>query len=278
MSDAQPTIPAMRLMLYAAAALVFVSGVQLFVLADRTADFFAWTIRPPLTAAFLGAAYWAACAAELIAARQRRWADARIAVPAVLVFTAATLVVTLLHLDRFHLGREEPLARGAAWAWLVVYAAVPLLLGALLLVQLRAPGAEPQRSAPLPLWVRANLALHAALMLPLGLALLAAPQATIGLWPWQLTPLTGRAIGAWSLGLGFAALHALMEGDWRRLRPATPLYVLFGLLGLLALARYPAEVDWPRPSAWVLVALLLNMLVGGLLGWRAVRDVRGDGH
>ena len=56
-ADHRMTSPAMRRMLYVAGCFVLIAGFQLFVLTDRTEDFFAWTIDPPLTAAFLGAGY-----------------------------------------------------------------------------------------------------------------------------------------------------------------------------------------------------------------------------
>jgi uncharacterized integral membrane protein len=40
--------------------LLFIAGVQLFILSEQTEFYFAWTISLPLTAAFLGAGYWAA--------------------------------------------------------------------------------------------------------------------------------------------------------------------------------------------------------------------------
>jgi hypothetical protein len=246
---------------------VFITGIQLFVLSEATDRFFAWTIKPPLTAAFLGAAYWASCGTELLAARQRIWANARIAVPAVLVFTGLTLLVTLLHLDRFHLADPNPTARAAAWAWLAVYAAVPPLMSIVLWRQLRNPGGDPPRRAPLQRWARGVLAVHAALLMPLGLALVIAPQALFDFWPWQLTPLTGRAIGAWLFALGIAAAHVIRENDWVRVRAATPSYVIFGALELLALARYPSDLSWDRPALWVMVAVLVSMLFGGVYGW-----------
>ena len=42
------------------AGLALVAGFLLFPLAQETDRFFSWTIQPPLTAAFMGAAYWAA--------------------------------------------------------------------------------------------------------------------------------------------------------------------------------------------------------------------------
>ena len=89
--------PGMRRMLMAAGVLVALAGIQLFVFSERTDRFFAWTIEPPLTASFLGASYWASVLFQFGAARERLWANARIAVPTVFVFTTVTLIVTLVH-------------------------------------------------------------------------------------------------------------------------------------------------------------------------------------
>ena len=51
------TTPAMRSLLIVAGCLVLAIGVPLFILPDRTATLFAWTVQPPLTAAFLGGSY-----------------------------------------------------------------------------------------------------------------------------------------------------------------------------------------------------------------------------
>ena len=56
----RPVVPGMRRLLLAAAVLVLLAGLQLFVFTGRTDSFFAFTIANPLAAAFLGAAYWAA--------------------------------------------------------------------------------------------------------------------------------------------------------------------------------------------------------------------------
>jgi hypothetical protein len=47
----------MRLLLFVAGGLVFLAGFQLFILAEQTDRYFAWTIQPLLTAAFLGGGY-----------------------------------------------------------------------------------------------------------------------------------------------------------------------------------------------------------------------------
>lgn len=110
----RPLVPGMRRLLYVAAVLVLLAGFQLFVFTGQTGTHFAWTIVNPLAAAFLGAGYWASVAIEGLCARQRVWANARIAVPSVFLFTVLTLVATLLHLDKFHLGGSVP--AGPGWS------------------------------------------------------------------------------------------------------------------------------------------------------------------
>src|SRR5437899_3190590 len=120
----RPLTTLMRYLLYAASVLVFLAGFQLTVFTAQTGAYFAWTILSPITAAFLGAAYWAAVPVEVLAAREATWAKARIAVPAIWLFTTLTLVVTLVHFDSFHFSSRTPSAQAAAWFWLAIYGGV----------------------------------------------------------------------------------------------------------------------------------------------------------
>lgn len=251
----------MRRLLGLATVLVALAGLSLFVVPTRTAQWFAWTVEPALTAAVLGAAYWASAVVEATSARARTWADARVAVPGVLVFTALTLVVTLVHLDRFHLGPDVPAGtRAIAVAWLAIYAVVPVALAVLWLRQRRLPGGDPPRTLPLPLWLRAALGTMAAVLLVAGVALLLAPQTVATAWPWELTPLTGRAIGAWLVGLGVSAAQTVVEDDARRARPVAAGAVALAVLCALAVARFPGEIDAGPPA--VVAGLVLAAWAG----------------
>jgi hypothetical protein len=260
----KPLRPGMRRLLYVAAVLVLLAGFQLFVFTGHTASYFAWTIRNPLAAAFLGAGYWASVAFEALAARQRIWANARIAVPTVLAFTLLTLLATLLHLDLFHLGGQFAIStRIVTWIWIAIYTLVPLLMLIILAVQLRTPGGDPPRSAPLPAWIYSLLAAQAVVLLGLGVALFAAPAQAAPWWPWKLTPLLAQATGAWLIGFGVAAAHELAERDARRLLPASLSSVLLAVLQFIALARYPGRFEWSSAAGVVYLAFLVTMLVTG---------------
>lgn len=274
--EVRPLIPAMRRLLLVAAVLVFLAGSQLFVFPLRTADWFAWTIDVPMTAVFLGAAYWSSAVLEVAAARAVTWDRARLGVWTVFVFTALTLVVTLLHFDRFHLGGEHPAsARLVTVGWLTIYAGVPV---AMLLVAWRqtrparaayAPGPAAVRLAP-PL--RLLLVTVATVLLGTGAALLVAPVAASAVWPWPLTELTARAVGAWLVGLGWAAAHARLIDDLPAVRPLGLTGAAFVALQLAALARHGGDLTWSSPTAYGYLAGLLG--IGVVSGWILAADRR----
>ena len=56
----RPVTPRLRVILELFAGLAFIAGGLLFLGATRTDAWWSWTISPPLTAATLGAFYWAA--------------------------------------------------------------------------------------------------------------------------------------------------------------------------------------------------------------------------
>ena len=265
------TMP-MRWLLYAAAALVFLAGAQLFILGEQTATYFAWTVAPPFTAAFLGAAYWAAVPVEVIAARQMSWAQARAAIPGIWLFTALTLVATLLHFDRFHFSSPDPTPQAAAWLWLGIYIVVPVAMLLIAILQTRGHGGDPDRVKTLPSWLRIALIVVGGGMMAVGLVLFATPFAIIPVWPWPLTPLTARAIGAWFLGIGLGAFLAYRENDFARVRPVGAGYAFFAVLEFVALARYLGEVSWGNPAAWVYLAFLIVLLPIGLYLWLGFRE------
>jgi len=254
-------------LLYAASLLVFLAGLQLTLFSEQTDTYFAWKINPPITAAFLGAAYWAAVPVEVIAARQRSWAEARVAVPAIWLFTTLTLVVTLVHRANFLFSSPVLSAQGAAWFWLAIYAGVPVAMLLIGLHQIRVPGGDPPRGPAPPTWMRIIVLVQGTGMLALGIGLLLAPDDVGSVWPWHLTPLTGRAIGAWLVGIGFAAVHATRENDFTRIKPLEGGYTAFAIFQLVAIARYSGQVTWSSAAAWVYLAFLLSILFVGLFRW-----------
>src|SRR5262245_11231563 len=151
----RPLIPAMRRLLLVASLLVLAVGIPLMLKPAETADYFSWTIQPPLTAAFLGSAYWASFLLEFEASRRHTWDYARIAVPAVFAFTVLTLIATLSNLEKFHFGDPGVIVSIVTWGWLLVYAVVPIIMAVVWVRQMQEPGVDGPRIRPTPTWFRA---------------------------------------------------------------------------------------------------------------------------
>jgi hypothetical protein len=260
-----PVLPELRWAFSVIAALVFLVGIPLILLASRTDDYFAWTINPPLTAAYLGGVYWAACAGLLAAARKQLWADARSIVPAAFTFTTLTTIATFIHLDKFHTGSPR------AWSWIAVYVLTPPVLVILWIRQQRVAGEDPPRLMPYAPWVRVLMAADFVVALGVGGALYLFPEDAKDVWPWALTPLTGRAVGAGLLGLAVASAWGVKEGDWERIGGPAISFLVFGVLELIAIVHYHGTVSWGDWQLWWLVALLVSFLVLGAESIRARR-------
>jgi hypothetical protein len=240
---------------------------QLYLFAADTDRFFAWSIDPPLSAAFMGSGFSAGFVLVVLARRRVNWADVRLSFVSVFVFAAVTLAASILHIDRFHFGRGGA-AEFAAWLWLVVYVIVPVVMAVLLIRQRGTSGDDPPVRRPLPTWLRPLLALEGGAMMAVGALLFVTPKVEI--WPWPLTPLVARAFAGWLIALGLAAFLAMWEGDLARLRAPSWAYVTFVVLLAIALARFGDPVEWSTPAAWVLVVWMAALLGTGVFGvWRA---------
>lgn len=256
----------MRRMLWVAAGLVLVQGSILLAAHNDTSRYFSWTIAVPLTAAFLGAGYLSAAVLESMAARQGSWQRARIAVPGVLAFTTLTLAVTLVHLNKFHLGVASGLTRALTWGWLAIYVGVPPVLAFLWWRQARAVPGAASAGPHLPPLVRAALGVQGAVMLVLGVAMLAAPVQVARLWPWPLTALTGRAVGAWLVGLGVIAAQSSYADRREVVAIAFWAITVYSALQLVVLASFARSMHWDQAPAWCYLLFLASLLAVGMAG------------
>lgn len=255
-------------------ALTAVATNQLYVLSGSSDRYFSWTIKPDLTAAFLGAGYAAGFVLVVLGLRSRSWAQARAAVVTVAVFATLTLLATLLHLDKFHFGADGVVARFAAWFWLGVYVVVPVALAGLIVHQQRSPGVDPERRDPVPSWLVAAFALQGLVMLVVGVALFVAPSTAKTLWPWMLTPLTARVVAAWLVAFAVASVLTVRERDLDRLAAGTVAYTVLGVLELVALLRYPDEVRWSSAAGIGYLVVLVSVVPVGAAGWLAAARAR----
>lgn len=262
--------PSARLFMGAAFVFVLAAGLSLFVLSEQTSAFFAWTIKPPLTAAFLGCGYLAVATALGLGLRESDWAPVRVGVWVVATGLVSILIATLLHLDKFHLSSPVWTARMWAWSWLFLYVALVPGLLVTLWMQWRQPAATPTPRTALPASLRVAQCLVGGLMAVMGAALFLAPGSAEQLWPWPLTPLTARMVGSFYLAFGVSLFAAARENDYVRIRVASFAYVVFAVLQLVTALRYPGA-DWLAFPGLLLGTMLLALFVIGSAGVRGAR-------
>lgn len=188
---------AWRVVLRASAGLAVIAGALLFIGAEETDDWFSWTIQPPLTAAFLGGVYWAAAVLFWQTSRLSGWPALRTAAVAEAVAATGLLIATLIHLDKFHHDLF-------GYFWITVYAiAAPAIVLLTIALWRRGPRRDPAER-PLSGGLRLAAAVQAGVLAAYGVLLFAAPATFDALWPWELTPLTARAVASFLLGIAAA--------------------------------------------------------------------------
>lgn len=246
----------MRLVLafVAANALAAAASLMLFP-ADSGAGFF-WELTPPISAAMFGALYLVSGLLVARAALVGLWEPARFLAPMVVAFSAAMLLATFLHLDRFD-GGEKLLY------WLAVYA-VALIAGISFYYRHERGGASwkvaGRRTTPAARSAALATGVLAAAFVAVGYA---SPGLVAGLWPWELTPLTTRAFLSWVGAFAVGLLWVAYDPDRGRTRPvAHMLAVTAALLGAMLLLH--RQDLGPEPvGAWLFGAGVAGI---GLLG------------
>lgn len=213
-TDSQGLTTYSRFVLYGLVLpLLFIAGIQLFVLSEQTETYFAWSFAAPISAAYMGAGYWAAMLHAYSGARSRDWDYVRTSMAAAITATFLLSITTFLHLDKFHLTSPLFLTRFVTWAWIAVYIFVPPILVIAWIVQNRLPGAHARGQNPLPAWMRGGFALLSAFAILCGLGLFLTPEAMSAFWPWEVTPLAARAVSSWLTAFGVACMTLAFEND-----------------------------------------------------------------
>jgi hypothetical protein len=213
-------------------ALAAANGLFLYVFPGLADSEYAWSIAPPVNAAFIGAGFLAGTLATgLVLATATRWRTFSTLPPALWVLASTLLAATVIHQDRFRWDYPP------TWVWALVYAGVPLAVPLLVARQRRVAEARPAADPRLRT-VRAVSATLGALLVAGAAALYLAPVELGQHWLWPLTPLLARAVAAW--------------------------YALFGTM-LLSCAiglRRPAEaiIPYATLAAWSALLLTLPLL------------------
>jgi hypothetical protein len=223
-----------------------VAFVVLYGFPRDTKRWFAWTIKPPMTPMTLGAVYLGGAFFFVRAFRAREWHTIKAGFVAVGTFATLMGVATIRHWDRFNHHHV------AFWLWAGLYFTTPFLVWGAWLSNRRRGTAPQPGDVMLPPAARALMAATGVLAVCAGLFLFLFPTQAIDAWPWTITPLTSRVLGAVFM-LGTAALGVLTDARWTAARLMLQVQVFMLTLILIAAARAHADFDASNVMTWLLL-------------------------
>jgi hypothetical protein len=261
-------LPTTRALSVVLVPILVAAFVILYGFPGDTGRLFAWTISPRLTPMVLGSAYLGGAWFFVRVTRERRWAAVGAGFLAVCLFATLLGIATVLHWDRFNHGHV------AFWLWATLYfVAPPLVLAAWFANSRVAAPARPDERRIGPV-ARAVIAIGGGLALVQGLVLFAFPSVMIPLWPWQLTPLTCRVVGA-IFCLGSAGLVVVRDPRWERLRLLVEVAIVMLTLMLVGGLRARGDLHADRLLTWLLVVGFVAALIGAVHLWWSMRPPAG---
>ena len=234
--------------------------VLLYLFPGDTKRLFAWTIQPTMTAMVLASAYLGGAYFFLRVLREPHWNVVKTGLLSVALFAALLGIATIVHWDKFNHRHV------AFWLWTALYFSTPFLVIGTWFANRRFAAearVDERRLGNVARWIVGLIGL---LALTQGIVMFLAPTQVIAIWPWTLTPLTCRVVGA-IFCLGSAGIQALVDPRWSTLRLMLQVETLMVALMLIAAVRARAEFDTSRPVTWLMLSGFVGVLLGSMCLW-----------
>jgi len=234
--------------------------VILWGLPDRTADAWSWTIKPELTPIFLGAGYGAGAYFFLRTFLSKQFHPSAAGIFGAAFFAGLMLIATLVHWDKFNHGDAPLVGAAVFYGWVAVYILSPFVVFALWWFNRRTDSREPAPGeAIVPVWVRRMAQAGAAGAFVAAGVFFLAPEVAIDIWPWELTPLTSRVLGAFTAQVAVGALLLSLDRRWSAWKLIVQTFFVATVLLLVGAIRAADDFDTDN----VMTYLYLGGLVAG---------------
>jgi hypothetical protein len=257
---------------WAIVAILIPAVVVLWGLPAETADLWAWTIKPEMTAIFMGSGYAAGAFFFTRVALGPTWHPASAGVLASATFAGLMLIPTLAHWDRFNHGDGAFLAAFAFYGWVIVYIAAPVLVAALWLANRRTDPRTPAAGdRVVPALVRRIALVLAAVALGAAALFLVSPSTAIDVWPWMLTPLTARVLACFTAQVGLGALLLSLDSRWSSWRLLLETCLVATAFLLVGTARRWGDFDAGSSGTWIFLGALIGLALAILALFRSMR-------
>jgi hypothetical protein len=246
----------------------------LYLFPDHTNELFAWGIQPRMSAMMLGAAYIGGAYFFVCVVAFARWHLVKVGFLPVATFAALMGVATILHWDRFNHSHIS------FFAWAALYFTTPFIVFLLWLRNRSTdPGPNTSHDRRVPRLVRLVIGIVGGLTLLTSIFLFLQPGFMISTWPWQLTPLTARVMGALFALTGVGELAIALDVRWSAARIALQSQMIgIAAIGLAIFFSW-SNFNQANSLTWIFLASILFLLVASplLYIWMETRGKVLDG-
>jgi hypothetical protein len=259
-------LPETRILSIAIIPFLLVAFVLLYFWpsADDTARLFAWRIIPPFTSMVLAAVYLGGAYFFLRAARATQWHTVGGGFISVGLFASLMGVATIVHWSLFvH-------TNVAFWLWAGLYFTTPFLVFA---VWWRNRGEQPPTPAGdllLPMWAARLIGVAGILAAVASLVLFLFPRLAIDIWPWPLTELTARVMGA-IFALGAVGVAVFRYRRWSGLRVLLQVGAVMLAFIAVAVVRARNDFDTSRPLTWLFAVGFVALAAGSAVLYASMK-------
>lgn len=237
-----------------------VAFIILYIFPDQTGMLFAWKIQPSMSAMMLGSAYAGGIYFFTGVLRSRQWHKVKVGFLPVIAFASLLGIATILHWDKFNHSHVS------FFAWAGLYFTTPFIVSFVWLRNRKQDaGNSGEQDTIIPYTWRLIMGAFGSITLVISLFLFLQPGMLISLWPWTLTPLTARVMGAMFALPGLVGLGIALDKRWDAAILILQSQGFSILLILIASILSSQDYDWAYGGSWLFVGGLGLMLVSIIL-------------
>lgn len=240
-------LPVTRWLSAAIIPFLVVAFVVLYLFPDDTGRLFAWPVKPTMAPMILASVYLGGAYFFLRAVTARQWHTVKGGFIPVGTFASLMGVATILHWGKFTHSHV------AFWLWAGLYFTTPFLVFGVWWANRRRDVPGTSGELLIPVRVSRVIVVLGGLSVLTALFLFVFPDRAAAIWPWMLTPLTARVMGA-IFALGIAGLGAPADRRWSSARILLQVAALMLALILAAGARAGRELDPSNALTWLIGA------------------------
>jgi hypothetical protein len=154
--------------------------------------------------------------------------------------------------------------------------ALTVLFGALAVANVALARSAPTRGSwgPMTRPYATYFALHLALVIPVGIALYAAPEAMADVAPWPLSPVNVRLLSGVVLASAPLSVMALLDRDWAAVYPIAASHAVFVTLATAAMVIHFDLFDPARIRTWFFLALYVAAAIASTMAFVRATQAR----